>query len=242
MKNTSQRKKLKIEITIVIIISLITGIMAYLNQYYHAEGVEDALESDVEVTVTKTEDGYFFDGKGTESAMVFYPGAKVEEISYAPLMKQLAANGLDCYLVTMPGNLAIFGMNKATDVMTAYKYKHWYIGGHSLGGAMAASYAADHADELDGLLLLAAYSTKDLSDSDLAVVSLVGSEDGVIKRDKLAKYADNLPKDTTVDIQFAGGNHAYYGNYGEQDGDGKAGISREEEQATVVDAVVEAWL
>ena len=91
MKNTSQRKKLKIEITIVIIISLITGIMAYLNQYYHAEGVEDALESDVEVTVTKTEDGYFFDGKGTESAMVFYPGAKVEEISYAPLMKQLAA-------------------------------------------------------------------------------------------------------------------------------------------------------
>ena len=70
MKNTSQRKKLKIEITIVIIISLITGIMAYLNQYYHAEGVEDALESDVEVTVTKTEDGYFFDGKGTESAMV----------------------------------------------------------------------------------------------------------------------------------------------------------------------------
>ena len=64
MKNTSQRKKLKIEITIVIIISLITGIMAYLNQYYHAEGVEDALESDVEVTVTKTEDGYFFDGKG----------------------------------------------------------------------------------------------------------------------------------------------------------------------------------
>jgi len=126
--------------------------------------------------------------------------------------------------------------------MTAYKYKHWYIGGHSLGGAMAASYAADHADELDGLLLLAAYSTKDLSDSDLAVVSLVGSEDGVINRDKLAKYADNLPKDTTVDIQFAGGNHAYYGNYGEQDGDGKAGISREEEQATVVDAVVEAWL
>ena len=73
-------------------------------------------------------------------------------------------------------------MNKATDVMTAYKYKHWYIGGHSLGGAMAASYAADHADELDGLLLLAAYSTKDLSDSDLAVVSLVGSEDGVINR------------------------------------------------------------
>ena len=70
----------------------------------------------------------------------------------------------------------------------------------------------------------------------------LGSEDGVINRDKLAKYADNLPKDTTVDIQFAGGNHAYYGNYGEQDGDGKAGISREEEQATVVNAVVEAWL
>ena len=227
----------RIIFTVLIVAAVIVGFNTYTADYYHAKDYE------LQTTEVSETDAYIAYGDPqSETGLIFYPGAKVEEISYAPLMKQLAANGLDCYLVTMPGNLAIFGMNKATDVMTAYKYKHWYIGGHSLGGAMAASYAADHADELDGLLLLAAYSTKDLSDSDLAVVSLVGSEDGVINRDKLAKYADNLPKDTTVDIQFAGGNHAYYGNYGEQDGDGKAGISREEEQATVVDAVVEAWL
>ena len=227
----------RIIFTVLIVAAVIVGFNTYTADYYHAKDYE------LQTTEVSETDAYIAYGDPqSETGLIFYPGAKVEEISYAPLMKQLAANGLDCYLVTMPGNLAIFGMNKATDVMTAYKYKHWYIGGHSLGGAMAASYAADHADELDGLLLLAAYSTKDLSDSDLAVVSLVGSEDGVINRDKLAKYADNLPKDTTVDIQFAGGNHAYYGNYGEQDGDGKAGISREEEQATVVNAVVEAWL
>lgn len=98
---------------------------------------------------------------------------------------------------------------------------------------MAASYAADHAGRTGrspssgGLFDQGSFRQRSC-----LVVSLVGSEDGVINRDKLAKYADNLPKDTTVDIQFAGGNHAYYGNYGEQDGDGKAGISREEEQAT----------
>ena len=43
----------------------------------------------------------------------------------------------------------------------------WYMGGHSLGGSMAASYLEQHSSEYDGLILLASYSTADLSQTDL---------------------------------------------------------------------------
>ena len=124
----------RIIFTVLIVAAVIVGFNTYTADYYHAKDYE------LQTTEVSETDAYIAYGDPqSETGLIFYPGAKVEEISYAPLMKQLAANGLDCYLVTMPGNLAIFGMNKATDVMTAYKYKHWYIGGHSLGGAMAAS-------------------------------------------------------------------------------------------------------
>ncbi len=50
---------------------------------------------------------------------------------------------------------------------------------------MAASYLGKHTDEYDGLILLAAYSTADLSDSDLKVLSLYSSNDGVLSMEKI---------------------------------------------------------
>ena len=109
----------------------------------------------------------------------------------------------------------------------------WYMGGHSLGGAMAASYVSEHTDEYEGLLLLAAYSTADLSDSDLNVISIYGSEDKVLKMDSYQENLENLP-DNYVEEVIEGGCHAYFGYYGEQDGDGTAAITREEQiQKTV---------
>ena len=72
--------------------------------------------------------------------MVFYPGARVEASTYAPLMQETAASGIDCFLMKMPANLAIFGINRADVVrsdIAGYSYDHWYIAGHSLGGMMA---------------------------------------------------------------------------------------------------------
>lgn len=240
-RQMDQRKKLIIEVVIVAVVLAITAVVGYLGDYYHATDVEDALTSDAEVSVEEIAEGYFFDGSGEDDLLIFYPGAKVEVSAYAPLMKEIAAEGIDCVLVKMPGNLAIFGKNKADDIRTAYPYTHTYLGGHSLGGAMAASYAADHTDALDGLLLLAAYSTEDLSGSGLTVVSLVGTEDGVINRDKLAEYAPNLPTDASV-ITIDGGNHANYASYGDQDGDGEATITGEEQREAVVEAVARAFL
>ena len=84
----------------------------------------------------------FLDGSGTNHALIFYPGAKVEYTAYVPLFYELAAQGLDCFVVKMPGNMAILGMNKAEDIMAEYDYESWYLSGHSLGGAMAANFAA----------------------------------------------------------------------------------------------------
>lgn len=92
-----------------------------------------ALKSDDTVTVTQTAYGWFFDGPSETDALIFYPGGKVEETAYAPLLHALAERGMDCCLVSMPFRLAVFGVNKADQVMAQYDYAHWYIGGHSLG-------------------------------------------------------------------------------------------------------------
>ena len=131
----------------------------------------------------------------------------------------------------MPANLAVLDMGAAEAHLDEFPdIENWYVGGHSLGGSMAASYAAEHADELEGLLLLAAYSTEDLTGSGLDVLSIYGSEDGVLNMDKYNEYRPNLPEETTTEVIIEGGNHAGFGDYGPQDGDGEASLSGEEQQ------------
>ncbi len=122
---------------------------------------------------------------------------------------------------------------------TLYRVTDWYIGGHSLGGAMA-HYAAKHTDELDGLVLLAAYSTAALTDSGLRVYAAYGSEDGVLNREKYEADRTNLPQDTTETV-IDGGCHAGFGSYGAQKGDGTPTISAEEQQRQTADALA-AWM
>ncbi|MCD8016062.1 MAG: alpha/beta hydrolase [Lachnospiraceae bacterium] len=210
----------------------------YASDYYRADAeVAEYLESSGSVEVVEIDNGLYFDGAGEESAIIFYPGAKVEYTAYAPLMMMLAENSVDCFLLEMPYNMAIFGINRADDVMKGYDYEHWYISGHSLGGAMAASYAAGNTDKLDGVILLAAYATKDLGD--LAVLSIYGSNDGVLSMEKVEAgraYSTNY-----TEICIEGGCHAWFGYYGEQDGDGTASISREEQWQQTVDAVLDIF-
>ena len=172
--------------------------------------------------------------------MIFYPGAKVEYTAYVPLFFELAEQGVDCFLVEMPCNLAILGQNKAAGILKDYDYNQWYMAGHSLGGAMAASFSSEHLDEVDGLILLAAYPTKSLVKEDFTVVSVYGSEDRVVNMEKLEAGREYMPEDYT-EICIDGGNHAWFGNYGKQDGDGAATISREEQQAQTVKAILEIF-
>lgn len=211
----------KLKIFILFFVLVICGCTYYVQDYYHSTA---DIVSDSKVKISKTSFGYFLDGPGKDTALIFYPGAKVEDVSYMKLLKQISKEGVDCFLVHMPCNLAILNSNKANQVLDAYSYSHWYISGHSLGGAMAANYAYDHTKQLDGLVLLAAYSTKDLKNSNLTVLSIYGSKDHVLNKEKYETNQKNLPKNTKEEV-IVGANHAGYGTYGPQKKDGKASIS-----------------
>ena len=227
------KKKLEWLIPILVVSILIITFLVYIGYYYHADIIaQTALVSDDTVRVSQTPYGWLYDGPSEQDALIFYPGAKVEETAYAPLLHLLAREGMDVCLVSMPFHLAIFGANKAASVMSQYDYEHWYIGGHSLGGAMAANFAASHGDQLTGLILLAAYPTKPLNKT-LLEISIYGSEDGVLNMEKIEAEKAYAPEDYREYV-IAGGNHAQFGNYGEQRGDSTAAISSEEQQQMVV--------
>ena len=229
------KKKGVFAVTLILVFAVVC--LWYINDYYESDvTMQQYFQDDSIVEMEENDYGLYMDGPGDESALIFYPGAKVEYTAYVPLLWQLAEKGVDVFLIKMPCNLAFLGQNKAEDVMRKYEYEKWYLGGHSLGGAMAAFYAAKHPDELDGMVLLAAYSTKDLHEEDFSVVSLYGSEDGVLNMDKIEKSRSNMPKNYT-EICIEGGNHAQFGNYGVQKGDGAASISREEQQNQTAEAI-----
>ncbi|MBQ7919680.1 MAG: hypothetical protein IJ324_07055 [Lachnospiraceae bacterium] len=133
---------------------------------------------------------------------------------------------------------AFASMNAADGIQEQYpEIEDWYIGGHSLGGSMAASYLVDHVDDYEGLILLGSYSTVDLSETDFDVLSVYGSEDKVLNRDKYDENKSNLPSDF-IEVVIDGGCHAYFGMYGAQDGDGKPAISNEEQIYLTVENIV----
>ena len=148
------------------------------------------------------------------------------------------------YLVViprMPLNLAFFDAEVANQIMSSYpEVGCWVVGGHSLGGAMAARFAYRHPESVDGLALWAAYpaETDDLSSSDLAVVSVYASEDGVAEVDSVLASEPLLPDDTRW-VLIEGGNHAGFGWYGPQSGDNPRTISLESQQEQVISATAE---
>lgn len=219
--------------------ALVGTFLVYTSFYYHADEVAlAALVSDERVTVEETEYGWRFDGSSDEVALVFYPGGKVEPSAYAPLLHLLASRGVDACLVRMPFNLAFFDIGAAGRLREAYDYERWYVGGHSLGGVAAAIYAADHADAVEGLVLCAAYPTRQLADS-LTVVSVYGSRDAILNLSSLEKGLAKVPG-RLVRHAIEDGNHAQFGSYGPQDGDGEPTISAEEQRSEAVEVIVDA--
>ena len=181
------------------------------------------------------------DGGPPRTGLILYPGGRVDFRAYAPAAQAIADHGYLVVLVRMPLNLAVFDADAAVDVIQAYPdIEHWAVGGHSLGGAMAANLAYSHPTLVEGLVLWASYPAEgnDLSGSTLQVVSISGSLDGLSTPEKIDASAALLPGDTTW-VVVEGGNHAQFGWYGEQAGDNPASISREEQQDRIIQATVE---
>ena len=230
----ANKRKKKISITtasIVLVIAVLVGACAvYLGDYYKAD--DEAIGAFLPQGSTWKEEpngNIVFEPDGAMTGLIFYPGGKVEHSAYIPLMQACAEKGILCVIVEMPFNLAVFDINAADGIQKEYpQIENWYIGGHSLGGSMAASYLEKHADEYEGLILLGSYSTADLSDTELEVLSIYGSEDQVLNREKYKDNIGNLPTDFK-EIVIEGGCHAYFGMYGAQDGDGTPSISHSEQ-------------
>ena len=244
LTNPRMKKRLITSLSVTLAITLvIIGGAIYVSDYYHAD--EEAV-----FTHTAACDGYksfeFIDEKtavfspdGATAGLIFYPGGKVEFSSYLPLLAECAERGILCVIIEMPLNLAVLDVNAADGIMEKYpEIKNWYIGGHSLGGSMAASYVEKNANSFDGLILLGSYSTANISSTSLRVLSIYGSEDKVMNREKYDKYKSNLPRDFTEYV-IEGGCHAYFGMYGEQENDGRASITPSEQIELTADKILE---
>lgn len=228
-----RHKKLRIAAAILLILLAVLtgGFFWYVSDYYRAE--------DVAVSVLAQADGIAVQDNLTilspsvpgNTAIIFYPGAKVEAVAYLPLLDQIRRTGVTCILVDMPFHMAIFDPNAAEDVIAEFpEISHWYIAGHSMGGAMASQFAAGHPDQVDGLILLGAYIYGDYPPE--STLTIYGS---------LNQSVEDKPDYTENVVEIEGGNHAQFGNYGPQKGDPPAAISAQEQQAQTV-AAIEAFI
>lgn len=192
--------------------------------------------------VVRSEEGwYVFEPEGEPIAgVVFYPGGLVDPAAYSPLMQRLSDAGVLAVIVPMPLDLAVLGIQRADRVIAAYSdVDTWVISGHSLGGAMAAEFVKGSPGVVDGVAFLAAYpaDSTDLSALPITVVSIYGTEDGV-SGDVFMESLHRLPKGAVLAV-IEGGNHAQFGYYGPQKGDGTATISREEQQRQAAASILE---
>lgn len=202
----------------------------------------DTMPSDESVLV-QSSGGLIFSpvNKNPSTGVILYPGGRVDYRSYAPLARAIAEQG---YVVIIPRivlNLAVFSVDAADKYISNFpQIDHWIIGGHSLGGAMAASYTYQNPEIIDGLILVSAYSTEasDLSEADIPVISISGSQDGLSTPEKVKSYSNLLPPDANF-VFIEGGNHAQMGNYGSQPGDGIASISQRDQQEIVVENIIQ---
>lgn len=232
-KKNKKSKIIKRLVAVIVVFALLFGACAfYVNDYYRADidAMVGVVQSKVRYEAKTLEDGTdIFKPENAKVGFIFYPGGKVEYTAYIPLMDALARKGIMCVLLKMPLNLAVLDVDGAEGIQEMYpEIENWYIGGHSLGGSMAASYLSENINEYEGLVLLGSYSTADLSKEDIRALSVFGSEDKVMNKEKYDEYKINLPEDFIEEI-IDGGCHAYFGMYGEQKGDGTPTITNEEQ-------------
>ena len=197
--------------------------------------VMDSTES---VTVVDERPITFTPSDAASTGIIIYPGAFVEPHSYTPAAHALADDGAFVAIVPMPLSLAILGSNRADGVIEDHpEITDWVIAGHSLGGVMAARYTANHPGAIDGLALWASYPEDgvDLSSWNGETTSIFGTLDGLTSVEDVEDSRVRLPSSTAF-VAIEGGNHAYFGWYGDQRGDNPATITREDQQRIIIDA------
>jgi len=242
MKFNISKKRL----ILIVILALLIGGLAYFTYYvsdisYTDDTALTILSSNGSYTVMDTSNYITFTPTANKSStgIIFYPGAKIQPESYSVIASKLATNGYTTIIVKMPFNLAIFGENKANNVITEHKeISKWVIAGHSLGGVFASDYAVNHQDEIKGVIYLAAYPNTNASNATFKALSIRGSLDGLATSKEISDNINKFPVNTTF-VTINGGNHANFGDYGMQVGDNNSTITRQEQQNMTVGYILE---
>lgn len=198
------------------------------------------------------EDGIYYllpeDREDAEEALIFYPGGLVSPVAYLPLLAEITDTaGIPTILIPMPLNLAVLAPNRAVKFLAKTPQflgavEHWYIGGHSLGGAMAAGLVGEYPERFAGLVLFASYPAKsnDLSALNMPVMSISAEYDTVASSDEIKASKQRLPDQTRFFV-ISGGNHAGFGDYGPQSGDGEPTISKQQQWQRSAE-IIAVWL
>jgi len=224
-------KRVLVGFLIVVLVGAI-GLVVWGNDAYPPlQPALDALQSDAQVTVTQHDGFITFEPAAMKATIgfVFYPGGRVDYRAYSPVLNEVAAQGYFIALVKAPANFAIFDVNVADRMISQYPdIENWLVGGHSLGGIAAISYASKNQDKLKGLILWASYPIDDtLGNAPFKVLSIYGTKD-IAGMEPYDRSRSLLPADTQF-VVIDGGNHAQFGDYGFQAGDNPADISPEEQ-------------
>ncbi|WP_454051039.1 alpha/beta hydrolase [Cellulomonas sp. Marseille-Q8402] len=225
-----------------VLLAVLAGAAAWLRPFPATSAALDALAGDDAVEVRETSGWYAFVPRGAEPAtgLVYSPGARVDVRATAAVLRPLAEAGYLVVALKEPLGIALTSPDQSASAIAAFDgVRAWVVGGHSLGGVAASSFAAAHDDVVDGLLLHASYPLGDLADAGVRVTSVWASRDGLTTADDVEASRADLPAGTTF-VEVPGAVHAYFADYGPQPGDGTPGVSRADAQAQIVDASLAA--
>lgn len=231
------RWRIAYRILLTVIVIGLGAALLWLRPFSASADAIAALANDDAVTVAESSDLIAFTPRvPPRVGLIFYPGARVEPRAYAVIGHALATRGVATFIIKLPYDIAFFAPDRPTQIIAAHpEIRTWAVGGHSLGGVVACSYAAAHPEQIVGLLLYASYPASNLSDmlANTAILLLSGTNDGLATSEKVAQSRPNLPT-TTRYSAIAGGVHAFFGDYGAQPGDGQPTIGRAEAQGQII--------
>lgn len=228
---------------IVVLLSAAAGFVFWASDAAPASEIAlEAMRSDAQVFVS-AENGWviFFPAENPrpKKGFLFYPGGRVDYRSYAPVLRLIAARGYFVALLPAPLNLAMLDVNAAARVQAEYpEITNWFVGGHSLGGVAAASYAATHPDILGVVLWASTPGNDALQKRNTPALSIYGTNDGLFPSDMVDDSRGLLPADALF-FAIEGGNHSQFGAYGLQAGDHPASISPSDQWTQTANVTVE---
>ena len=208
-----------------------------------------ALSSDARVTVVRGSHHWTFEPKAASASagVLFFPGALVDPVAYAPLLRDVASAGYPAILVEVPRRGALGGaddpavFDRARTAMRSLRNRvRWVVAGHSRGGLIAATFVRAEPSTFAGLVLIGTTHPRDfsLADAPLPVTKVYGTRDTVADVEKIEATRANLPLAARM-VPIAGGNHSQFGYYGFQLGDWPATIARDEQQRQTLEALLD---